>query len=137
MTYAKCRDYDEGETFPYATQEKEGYFPCCERLYPCWQPEEIADDEFNLVILLEGHPVKVRGCHFDFFEMTYEQAQAQKFIDEYGYQNIVNWMDDDLREDIAHEFGDHPACTEISFLIMYQETHKAKFNEIFDRTIFG
>lgn len=75
MTYAICRDYEDSESFPYLDREhglkyiinqKCLYYPCTDTKYECWMPDEIEDDEFNLVILLHGQPVKVRGIHFDF-----------------------------------------------------------------------
>lgn len=75
--YAKCRDYREGETFPFVhtndyLEHEVKYFTCTETLYPCWQPDELDDAEFNLVILLHGAPVLVRGIHFDFVEVDDE-----------------------------------------------------------------
>lgn len=70
-TYAKCRDYNKGESFPYvevndpiADNYKE--YPCDETLYECWQPDHLDDAEFNLIILLEDRPVVARSWHFDF-----------------------------------------------------------------------
>jgi hypothetical protein len=71
-TYAKCRDYEEAESFPYVLGEeradKTDYYPCNETLYECWMPDQIEDDEFNIVILLQGFPVRARDIHFDFEE---------------------------------------------------------------------
>lgn len=68
--YAKPWDYEEGESFPYldfmGNSENCLYYPCSETFYECWQPDEIENDEFNLVILLHGFPVRARGIHFDF-----------------------------------------------------------------------
>ena len=71
--YAKCRDYERGESFPYKNfmyldDDMCLFHLCDETLYECWMPHEIEDDEFNLVILLQGFPVKARGIHFDFEE---------------------------------------------------------------------
>lgn len=41
-TYAICRDYEEGESFPYwsgAQDSDVDYWPCDETLYECWQPD--------------------------------------------------------------------------------------------------
>lgn len=71
-TYAVCmQPYEEGESFPYCDfMDHEGSlkYPCSEEMYECWQPDCIENDEFNLVIMLHGFPVKVRGCHFDFID---------------------------------------------------------------------
>lgn len=68
--YAKCRDYEPGEAFPYLDFMGDAdnclSFPCDDTLYECWQPDELDDSEFNLIILLKGYPVRVRGIHFDF-----------------------------------------------------------------------
>ena len=67
--YVKCRDYDEGETFPFVRLDgTEGMYPCNETLYEHWLPEAIENDEFNMLILLNGEMVKVRSCHFDFIK---------------------------------------------------------------------
>jgi hypothetical protein len=73
MTKAFARDYEEGESFPYLDfmcedTDKCLWYPCTETKYECWQPDEIEDAEFNLIILLHGFPVRVRGIHFDFIE---------------------------------------------------------------------
>jgi hypothetical protein len=75
-TYVICRDYRDGESFPYLTanpsaEEREQgcmYHACDETRYECWTPDEIEDDEFNMVILLGRLPVLVRSMHFDFEE---------------------------------------------------------------------
>ena len=68
-THAICARYLEGECFPYQTPGFEQYHKCDDTLYECWQPDCIEDDEFNLIILIEGMPVKARGIHFDFIEV--------------------------------------------------------------------
>ena len=70
-TYAKCRDYREGESFPYLLDDSTTclFSPCDESLYLCWQPDKLDDEEFNLVIELNGIPVRARGIHFDFEEI--------------------------------------------------------------------
>lgn len=73
--YAVCMPYYEGETFPYLglipyldckNEDSPFHYPCTKTRYEYWQPEGLNDEEFNLVILLHGFPVRVRGCHFDF-----------------------------------------------------------------------
>lgn len=66
--YLKCRDYYAGESFPYMQgfSDVTGYHPCDETLYEYWLPDCIEDDQFNAIIMLNGDPVKVRTCHFDF-----------------------------------------------------------------------
>jgi len=76
-TYAKCRQYEKGERFLFVSldgdySELQGSIECSAELYECWQPDCINDDEFNLVIMLNGFPVKARGCHFDFVEVPNE-----------------------------------------------------------------
>ena len=66
MNYVKCMDYDNEDRFPYCVDGIIRYKICNQTLYECWQPDCIEDDEFNLVILLDGVPVLVRSCHFDF-----------------------------------------------------------------------
>lgn len=44
------------------------YLRCKEAKYTCYQPDEIEDEEFNMIILLEDRPIRVRGIHFDFVE---------------------------------------------------------------------
>jgi hypothetical protein len=69
QAYAKCRDYEEGDSFPYydnRTDRESLYCPCDNTLYECWQPDCIEDDDFNLVIMMAGYPVLARECHFDF-----------------------------------------------------------------------
>ena len=68
MRYIRCRDYDDDESFPFMNGEELGFEDCNETLYEYWQPDAIEDDEFNTFILLNGEPVKVRSCHFDFVE---------------------------------------------------------------------
>lgn len=66
---AKCARYDKGDLFPYHFFGKDldvFYCPCSEDVYQCWQPDEIENSEFNLIILLHNLPVRVRGIHFDF-----------------------------------------------------------------------
>jgi hypothetical protein len=58
------------------TPEISGWQDCDETLYECWQPDSIEDDEFNLVIMLDGFPVKARGCHFDFVEAPNEKDRS-------------------------------------------------------------
>lgn len=68
ITYAKCQEFEEGDTFPYCIEKFEGYYNCTNDLYECWQPNCLDDEEFNLVIIIQGVPVRVRGCHFDFVD---------------------------------------------------------------------
>lgn len=71
ITYAQCRDYEEGESFPYYDFMNDRsflFYPCSQELYECWQPDCIEDEEFNLVIMLHNFPVRARGIHFDFVE---------------------------------------------------------------------
>jgi hypothetical protein len=69
-TFAMCRDYYEGETFPHSPVGEDcSYHPCSDKLYECWQPDCIEDDEFNLVIMLDNKPVLARGIHFDFIDL--------------------------------------------------------------------
>lgn len=67
-TYAKCRVYREGDMFPFIHVGEEGELACDDSEYECWQPDELDDEEFNLVILFHGSPLRVRGCHFDFID---------------------------------------------------------------------
>lgn len=72
--YAKCKPYEQGERFPFRGyfndfSEVGGSIECSGRVYECWQPYEIVDEEFNVIILLEGVPVSVRDCQFDFLEV--------------------------------------------------------------------
>jgi hypothetical protein len=75
MTFAKCKDYEPGETFPVLIETEEGGaeniqvdMDCDNRVYECWQPNCIEDSEYNLVIIVDGMPRLARGCHFDFIE---------------------------------------------------------------------
>lgn len=74
-TYAKCRDYGEGDCFPYIHKcpeyldDQELYEYCNETLYECWQPDSLDNEEFNMVIMHKGSPVLVRGIHFDFIDV--------------------------------------------------------------------
>lgn len=69
-TYAFPIDYEEGETFPYLDSSDQcKYHECSNTFYECWQPDELDDAEFNVIILLNSCPVRVRGMHFDFTEM--------------------------------------------------------------------
>lgn len=67
---AICALYDPGESFPYIDATCKGdecrFCPCDETRYEYWQPDALDDEEFNMVILLNGALVRVRGCHFDF-----------------------------------------------------------------------
>ena len=68
---AICLDYDEGDCFPYLELNQNEfvygqYLPCDRTLYKCFQPDYWDDEEFNMIILLEDRPVRVRGIHFDF-----------------------------------------------------------------------
>lgn len=68
-TYAICRDYHPCKSFPILVGEKKIRFELCtDTKYECWMPDQIENDEFNLVILLDGLPCLVRSCHFDFVE---------------------------------------------------------------------
>jgi len=45
------------------------YLECKEDAkYTCFQPDYWDWEEFNLIILLEDRPIRVRGIHFDFVE---------------------------------------------------------------------
>lgn len=66
-SFAQCFDYEEGESFPYIRLDgKEGMQPCSDILYEYWMPEAIENDEFNMLILLDGEMVKARCVHFNF-----------------------------------------------------------------------
>jgi hypothetical protein len=70
-TYAKCRDYNEGESFPYLElkdAENVHYWPCDETEYLCFQPDYLDDEEFNIIIIFRHRPVFARGIHFDFID---------------------------------------------------------------------
>jgi hypothetical protein len=69
--YAKCRDYSKYDSFAYMTVSSLNYacFECDETLYPCWQPDELDDSNFNTVILLNGYPVLVQSIDFDFVDI--------------------------------------------------------------------
>lgn len=71
-TYAQSFAYGDDEKFPYLKTWEDSedcqFFPCSSALYECWQPDLIENDEFNLIILLHGSPVRVIGSHFDFIE---------------------------------------------------------------------
>lgn len=69
MIIATCRDYEDGESFPYLElndNETVHYFPCDEDSFQSFQPEYWDDEEFNVIIILRERPVRVRGMHFDF-----------------------------------------------------------------------
>lgn len=71
IIYAICRDYEPGDKFPYVLSNsyQEGevqYHPCDDTRYPCLQPDELDNSEFNLIIVLNGRPVLARSWHFDF-----------------------------------------------------------------------
>jgi hypothetical protein len=69
--YVRCRDYEEGDSFPFEKLNGiGGFYPCSPVLYEHWLPEAIEDDEFAMVIDLEGELVKVIATHFDFVEET-------------------------------------------------------------------
>lgn len=76
VTYAKPWNYEEGESFPYlpfnCDSENCLYHPCDETLYEFWQPDSIENDEFCLIILLNGFPVKVISIDFDFVTKKYD-----------------------------------------------------------------
>ena len=57
---------------------------------------------------------------------TYEDCQ--KAIRDGLYDQCVNLMDDDLREEIHREMA---PCEEIDFLWEYVQRHRVKFNEEF------
>lgn len=66
MHYARCLPYSKGDTFPAIMHGEVTHFPCSEKLYEYWLPDQIEDDEFNMVILYDGNPIIARSCHFDF-----------------------------------------------------------------------
>ena len=66
MLFARVRPDLEGLAVP---AENGAYIPYSSYKYPCWQPEQIEDDEFNTVILTDcGKAVKVIGFDFEFTE---------------------------------------------------------------------
>jgi hypothetical protein len=71
ICFAQCADWYHLEKFPYFeldSPEKEYFKTCNKELYQCFQPEIWDDKEFNLLIILDGRPVRVRSCHFDFYD---------------------------------------------------------------------
>ena len=70
ITYAVCRDYQEGESFPYVEVNDPAmtvhYRECDDTQYQCWQPDHLDSAEFNLILLFPDRPVVARGMHFDF-----------------------------------------------------------------------
>lgn len=78
--YAKCFPYTEGETFPFFRLDGiEGKYLCSGALYEKWHPQAIEDDEFNMIINLDGELVKVRSCHFDF---VFDDIQISWCVDD-------------------------------------------------------
>lgn len=69
-TYAKLRDYREGDCFPYITGYGEIKYCAGDDFswFECWLPDAIENEEFNLVILLGDLPVRVQSINFDFEE---------------------------------------------------------------------
>lgn len=66
---ARCREYEEGESFPFLELndfENVHYQRCDETQYLCFQPDYLDNEEFNLIIILNGRTVIARSCHFDF-----------------------------------------------------------------------
>lgn len=83
MSYKlKCRDYLEGECFPYIRIDgidEDKIQECDNTIYDGFSPESIglhADawdtKEFNQGMILNGERVRVRSCHFDYIH-TKEQ----------------------------------------------------------------
>lgn len=74
MSLVKCLPYREGERFPYiipgiGRETVEGWIDCDETVYEAWaHPDNIEDDEFNMVIMVGKCPVVVRSSHFDFVD---------------------------------------------------------------------
>lgn len=46
----------------------------------------------------------------------------------FGWDNIVNWMDDEIREELHNEIA---PCTDMEFLKEYSKRHLEKFGEEF------
>jgi hypothetical protein len=49
-------------------------------------------------------------------------------LNTYNWQTIVNYMDDDIREQVHRELA---PCTNEEFLSRYMELHREKFSEEF------
>jgi len=68
--YAKCREYQNEETFPYIElndTETVYYRPCDNTFYKCHQPDYWDDEEFNLIIMLDDRPIRAQSIEFDYF----------------------------------------------------------------------
>jgi hypothetical protein len=76
INYAVCRDYKEGDTFPYVEvndpalytnfERRVHYRLCDDTKYQCWQPDHLDGAEFNLILLFPDRPVVARGLHFEY-----------------------------------------------------------------------
>lgn len=73
MTKAICRDWREGESFPYIElndTESVHYWPCDDTEYMCFQPDYWDNEEFNVILIFRDRPIRVIGIDFDFIEDT-------------------------------------------------------------------
>lgn len=67
MIFAKVRDWHKHEWLPTS----DGHVQLRpDKLYPCDQPDELDDEEFNLVVNVNGDKLLMRSIDFDFCEGT-------------------------------------------------------------------
>jgi hypothetical protein len=102
-TYAKCKDYNEGEAFPYIeldNNEHVHFRSCDNTMYHCYQPDQLDDEEFNLILLLDQRLVRARSSHFDF---TNNKNLVTVYIDHESYRDTIKEILDGEYKGIEYE----------------------------------
>jgi len=59
----------------------------------------------------------------------FEYIKTAEELLKLGMDTLVNYMDDELREQVHRELA---PCTDAEFLVRYMELHREKFDEAFD-----
>ena len=91
--YAKCRDYNLGDSFAYVELndvETVRWMPCTDRVYQCYQPDYWDDEEFKLILLLSDRPIRAIAIDFEFIT-----KEENKDID---IGDIIEWFREDFKD---------------------------------------
>jgi hypothetical protein len=66
---AKCRENETNDLFPAKTMrrgDKTWWLVCDSIERECWQPESIANDDYDLIIMWNGRAIFVSSQNFQF-----------------------------------------------------------------------